>query len=132
MSARHGVTGSRVRGRWLKIIAAVLTSRTDLEAAALAGISVRTLYRLKRHPDFQTDLQVAKDAQLESAVNRLRGNAELFSDTLRTIAADEKQHGNARVRASEVGLNVLLKATELQDLARRIAALEAAAGGDEN
>jgi len=62
------------------------------------------------------DLQAAKDAQFEHSIDCLRGNALLFTGTLKHIAEDEKQPGNARVRASEVGLNVLLKATELQDL----------------
>jgi hypothetical protein len=112
----------------LKIIAAVLVSRTDMEAAALAGINVRTLYRLKRDPDFLVDLQAAKDAQFESAVNALRGNAIAFTDTLKTVAADAAAAPNARVRAAESGLTVLMKATELIDLAGRIAKLEAVAG----
>ncbi|MGD1096793.1 MAG: hypothetical protein ABSB35_32970 [Bryobacteraceae bacterium] len=108
----------------MKIIAAMLTTRTDAEAAALAGINVRTIYRLKKDPAFQSDLQDAKDAQFDKAVDSLRGNALLFTDTLKRIADDPKQPGNARVRASEVGMTVLLKATELQDIVRRIAKLE--------
>lgn len=125
---RRSVAGSRVRSRWTTIIGAMLTSRTDAEAAALAGVSLRTIARLKHDQEFMDDLRTAKDAQLDGAIDRLRGNAELFTNTLSEIAADGKQHGNARVRASEVGLNTLLKAVELQDIVRRLARLETAAG----
>jgi len=121
---RHAVSGSRTRNRWQRIIAAVLVSRTDVEAAAHAGIAVRTLYRLKKKPEFLADLQDAKDAQFEAAVNSLRGNATKFADVLCEVAGDPKQHGNARVRAAESGLTVLLKAVELTDVLRRLSALE--------
>jgi hypothetical protein len=129
---RHAMSGSRTRGRWLKIIAAMLVSRTDIEAAAHAGISIRTLYRLKKDAEFQADLQAARDAQLQSAVNSLRGNANLFVDTLTAIAGNEKEHGNARVRAAEVGMNALARFIELEDIVRRLQRLEAVADGGRN
>jgi hypothetical protein len=125
--ASHGKSGSRVRERWQRIIASMLISRTDIEAAAHAGIHVRTLYRLKKYPEFQADLRSAKDAQFVSAIDCLRGNAVAFTDTLAGVAADKKQPGSARVRAAEVGLNTLLKATELDEILKRLQKLEAAA-----
>jgi hypothetical protein len=122
------VKHSRVRERWERIIAALLLSRSDVEACSRAGVSRSSLGRLKKLPEFVAAWQAARDAQLQSAIDSLRGNALLFTNTLRTVADDEKQHGNARVRAAEVGLTTLLKATELEDVLRRLRKLEELAG----
>jgi hypothetical protein len=102
----------------------MLTSRTDVEACARAGVSRSSLRRVRRLAEFQEQYQAAKAAQLQSAIDSLRGNANDFVGTLATIAADEEQHGNARVRAAEVGLNVLAKFVELEDIVRRLTKLE--------
>jgi len=128
-TARDTQIHSRVREKWERIIGALLTSRSDVEASARAGISRSSLWRLKGFPEFQEQLQAAKAAQLESAVNSLRGNANDFVSTLAVIAADKDQHGNARVRAAEVGLNVLAKFIETEDILRRLGALEETVGG---
>jgi|ERR1019366_5535154 hypothetical protein len=129
-AARHSVKHSRVRERWERIIAAMLVCRSDVEAAARAGVSRSSLARAKKLPEFQADLQAAKDAQLQSAVDSLRGNANKFVDTLTEIAGDNKQHGNARVRAAEVGMNALARFIEMEDVLRRLSALEEVAGGE--
>ena len=124
---RHSVSDSRARGtagRRMRLLGSLLTSRSHVEAAARAGCSTRTLQRALKNPAFQADLQAAKDLQLESAINSLRGNANAFVETLTEIAADAKQHGNARVRASEVGLNALQRFIELEDIMRRVTRLE--------
>ena len=126
-AARHTVKHSRVRERWERIIAALLVCRSDVEACTLAKVSRSSLARVKKLPEFQAELQSAKDAQLQSAVDSLRGNANTFVDTLTEIAVDKKQHGNARVRAAEVGMNSLVRFIEMEDVLRRLGALEAAA-----
>jgi hypothetical protein len=124
------VKHSRTREKWERIIGTMLTSRSDVEATARAGIGRSTLWRLKKDPEFQADLQDAKDAQLQSAIDSLRGNANTFVDTLVAIAGDAAQHGSARVRAAETGLNALARFVELEEIMRRLAKLEAVAGGE--
>jgi hypothetical protein len=106
----------------------MLSCRTLDEAAKQAGISRKTLYSVRQDAQFMARYQRALDEMLESAVNQLRSNAVHATEVLRKIAADENQHGNAKVRASEVTLTTLLKATELQDILRRLEALEKAVG----
>ena len=125
------MTHSRARGKWERVIAALLVSRSDVEAAGRAGVSRSTLARLKRDTEFQESYQRAKDSQLESAIDSLRGNANTFVDTLHEIAKNKRQRGAARVRAAEVGLNALSRFVELEDLLRRVAALEEVAGKGE-
>jgi hypothetical protein len=127
-TAKDGVQHSRVRERWQRIIAAMLTSRSDVEAAALAGISRSSLWRIKQDPEFTALYQAAKDAQLQSAIDSLRGNANAFVDVLVEVSGDTKQNGSARVRASEVGLNSLARFVEMEDILRRIAKIESQAG----
>jgi hypothetical protein len=124
--ARHTISLARARGE--KLITAMLSCRTLDEAAKQAGISRKTLYSVRQDAQFMARYQRALDEMLESAVNQLRSNAVHATEVLRKIAADENQHGNARVRASEVTLTTLLKATELQDILRRLEALEKAVG----
>jgi len=126
-TARRTIPHSRVRGRFPVIIAALLNARSDVEAAALAGISRSSLVRLKRIPEFIEAWHKAQDRQLEDAIGALKGNALLFTDTLREIAGDPKAQANARARSCEIGYNVMLKWVELHDIMRRLEKLEQAA-----
>jgi protoporphyrinogen oxidase len=119
---------SLARAREAQLISAMLSCRTLDEAAKQAGVSRKTLYHARQDAGFMARYRQALDEMLEAAVNQLRSNAVHATEVLRAIAADEKQHGNARVRASEVTLTMLLKATDTLDILRRLEALEKAVG----
>jgi hypothetical protein len=61
---------------------------------------------------------------LESAVNTLRREATSAAETLATISSDTNAPPSARVSAARSLLELVLRATELQDVEERIAALE--------
>jgi hypothetical protein len=122
-------TRARSRSRWETIIGFLLTSRSEKEACDRVHISRSTLHRLKGDPEFVKMWQEAKDDQLRSAVDSLRGNANTFVATLTEISGDTHARDTARVRASEVGLSALARFVEMEDVLKRLTALEAVAGG---
>ena len=124
-NAPHTITLARARSE--RLIAAMLSCRTLDEAAKQAHVSRRTLFEVRKDPEFMRRYQEAADQVLESTINQLRTNATRATDTLRQVCTDKKQYGQARVRASEVILNTLLKSVEMQEIVRRVARLEAIA-----
>jgi hypothetical protein len=115
-----------------QVIAALLSTPTIGEAAERAGLGVRTVKRWMRDADFAAEYTAAKQALLESAVNRLRTAALAFVDVLHSVALDATAPAGSRAAAAGRGLELLLKATAFADIERRLAELErSVAKGDD-
>ena len=108
-------------------IAALLTAPTEADAAAQAGIGEATLRRWKQRQDFRDAMRSASQAILNDTLAKVRAASGRALDTL-TAALDEP-HAPTRVRAA-LGLLDLATKIEVDDLARRFEALEAALGRD--
>jgi hypothetical protein len=93
-------------------------------------MGTRTLKRWLKRPEFLEAYKEAQRELLESAVNRLRGAALEFVDALHHVATDAAAPPAARATAARSGLEVLLKASGLEEMERRIAELERAVAGD--
>jgi hypothetical protein len=93
-------------------------------------MGTRTLKRWLKRPEFLEAYKEAQRELLESAVNRLRGAALEFVDALHHVATDNGAPPAARATAARSGLEVLLKASGLEEMERRIAELERAVAGD--
>lgn len=106
-----------------RAIAALLTSRTVGQAAAEAGVGERTLHRWLDHPHFRTAYADASRQLLAETVGRLRAIAGEAVETLRAALHDDST--SYRIRAAIALLDVAVK-VEVDDLARRVDALEAA------
>ena len=111
-------------------VAALLGSSTIGDAAESCGMGTRTLKRWLKRPEFLEAYKEAQRELLESAVNRLRGAALEFVDALHHVATDAAAPPAARATAARSGLEVLLKASGLEEMERRIAELERAVAGD--
>ena len=105
-----------------RAIEALLTARSVVQAAELANVSARTLFRWLSDADFKAAYQAASRARLDTAVGKLRALAHDAVETLRTGLAAEAEP--VRVRAAVAVLDFAIKA-DLDELRGRIEALEA-------
>jgi predicted TIM-barrel fold metal-dependent hydrolase len=88
-----------------EIIAALLQSATLKEAAALAGISPRSLYDRMNNEDFIAAYQRAKAEHLRAALLSLNGKVEEAIATTAEIMRDEKTNPATRLQAAQTILN---------------------------
>lgn len=117
------MTTGKARKR-TQAISALLTNRTLDAAANACGLSKRTLIRWMQEPAFKCDYERAQDELLESTLNALRGSGWDAARVLRSIAGNRKAPYPARVSAARASLETLLRGVEIQDLEKRIRALE--------
>ncbi len=108
-------------------IVALLSQKGVDEAARVAKISPRTLYRWFKEPAFAQALREARKATFSQCVARLQQAAPAATTTLLKTLVDPSSPPSVRVRAAECILNHAMKAIELEDIEGRLAELERAA-----
>jgi hypothetical protein len=109
-------------------IAALLVCRTQADAARKIGVSRRTLLHWMKHEGFRRRYEAAQRELLESTINGLRSIGGDAVVALRDVVTDAASGAPARVSGSRAILENLLRACELQDVARRISELEKTLG----
>lgn len=114
--------GSKFDARSDLAIAALLSTSSQAEAAAEAGISEATLTRWLREPEFQRRYREARWTVLHSAIGRLQALANQAVSTLAKNLTCGKPA--AEIRAAQAVLKAAVDGCELMDLAERIRALE--------
>jgi hypothetical protein len=107
-----------------KAVIALLTNRTLTEAAAVANISPRQLYRWLELPEFIAALRVIESQVLGEATRRLLTGMGEALDTLHDLMTSA-QSESVRRSAADNWLAQTLRVRELVELERRLAALEA-------
>lgn len=125
MSGQKGQTR-----RMDEAIAALLTERTQADAARKIGVSRRTLMNWLKHEGFRRRYEAAQRELLESTINGLRSAGGEAVEALRNVVTDAEAGAAARVSGSRAILETLLRAVEFQDIQQRIAALEKMLEGD--
>ena len=105
-------------------IAALLAQPTIKAAAVAAGISEATMWRWLQQNEFHTAFMQARRESVRHAVARLQSTVGDAVDTLAKIMKNAKAPYSARVTAARAVIEYSLKATELEDLAERVAELE--------
>jgi hypothetical protein len=102
--------------------ALVAGARLDA-AAASAGVSVRTLRRWRKEPQFESALRAAQDDAFSSARSELRAAALDAVRALREVTC-EGSPAAARVAAARCVLDLAIRSRETDDLESRIEELE--------
>jgi hypothetical protein len=123
MAGRKSMLGRRQE----ETIAALLTQRNLDEAAKAAGISMRTLMRWLKLPEFQAAYREARRTAYSQAVARLQQGATAAATTLLKVMLDQGTPASVKVRAAECVMNHSSKAIEIEDVEFRVAELERAA-----
>ncbi len=109
-----------------KAIAALLTCRTIAEAAKLAEVGERSIYRWLKQDTFQSHLRRARRQALSQALGRLQQVAHRAVDTLDTILDDKKATTAGRVSAVRAALRYACHGIEIDDFEERLTAVERA------
>jgi hypothetical protein len=108
-------------------IPALLTQRNLDEAAKAAGISMRTLMRWLKLPEFQAAYREARRTAYSQVVAKLQQGATAAATTLLKVMLDQGTPASVKVRAAECVMNHSSKAIEIEDVEFRVAELERAA-----
>ena len=109
--------------RQSRTIIALMSSRTNTEAAKIAKVSERTIYEWRKEPEFLAALQAAEFETLDAATRRIvTGNAKALDalDDLITKAANE----SVRRQAAMDWITLLFRFQEARDVYQRLNDLE--------
>jgi hypothetical protein len=109
-------------------IAALLAHRSLEDAARAVGISIKTLLRWLKEPQFDAAYRKARRAAFSQSVARLQQASSAAVSTLLKIMVDPNAPASTRVRAADSVLDHGAKAIEIEDIEVRVAELERAAG----
>jgi hypothetical protein len=120
MAGRKSMLGHKQE----EAIAAPLSQRNIEEAAKTAGISIRTMLRWLKLPEFQTAYREARRAAYSQAVARLQQGATAAATTLLKVMLDQSTPASVKVRAAECVMNHSSKAIEIEDVEFRVSELE--------
>jgi hypothetical protein len=107
-----------------QLIAALLTQPNLEKAAAAAGMSVSTAYRIRRTPEFQAEYLGARRELVSQAGARLQQACAAASSVLMQIMVDRSIHPAYRVRASTQVLEQSRKLLESEDQEFRLQQIE--------
>jgi transposase-like protein len=105
-------------------ILALLSQRNVEEAARVAGVSERTLYRWMEEPEFDATYRAARRAAFSQSTARLQQMSAAAVTTLGKIMVDPNAPAASRVRAADSVLDHAAKAIEIEDIEARVAELE--------
>ena len=93
------------------------------EGCRKARVSKTTIYTWLKQPGFQTELKRLRQALVDEAIEQLRSGLSLAVNKLLRLLEVDGQPG-LQLRAAQTLLDQGIKVIELQELERRIEALE--------
>lgn len=105
-------------------IEALLRSKTNIEAAQIAGISERQLYTWLKNPIFRSELMAAETAAREGAQRWITVKTTAALEVISTVMLDETASDAVRLSAAKAWLDYFFKSRDETDLERRITILE--------
>jgi hypothetical protein len=109
-----------------KALSCLMSSSSVIEAAKKAGLGHRTLMRwLSEDDDFKSAYLTVRRQGMSHTIAMLQQSTGEAVTALREVTGDPDIPANARVGAAKVILELAMKALEVEDLERRISALEA-------
>ena len=114
----------RLSRRAEQAIAALLEHGTQEKAAAAAGISPVTLWRLQRKPAFRKALFEARSDAFSHTISRLQHASSAAATTLLRVMVDASVPAASRVRAAQYVLESAARGIGLKDLEIRLRELE--------
>ena len=99
-------------------------SRTQAEAAALAGIGESTLREYMKDAEFKERYNLACRELVREAARQAQQTLSPALRTLRTIVEDEGEQTQARITAARTMLEYSLKLSEHADILEQLRELE--------
>ena len=123
MSARKSST-AKLSPRKKVAIECLLSTTTISEAAKQAKITEPTLCRWLDEPGFKRAYRKMRFIAFEQGMSQLQIHTIKAVETLREIFTDKTITASSRVSAATNVINIGMKFTELDNLTRRVEALE--------
>ena len=111
--------------RHREAIGHLLGGKTYSETGRLVGVTRERVAFWMGQPVFRDELASLQDATLGQVSLRLSEGANDALDVLHEVFADKKQGASLRARTARSWLDLVLRIREQNDLAARVAALEA-------
>ncbi len=102
----------------------LLTCTTNKEAAEKSGISITTLYRMKKEQDFQIILQNVKNSIFQETMQKAQSLCLESLEVLRTVMNDKAATDSSRVSAARTILELGVTAHEDENIIQRLAEME--------
>lgn len=112
------------KNRKAEALAALLTEKTQKDAARKAGISERTLTSYLSDPDFREQYEAELQKITHSASVKLRKYMGEAVDVLHTMATGDDTGATAKVTAARALLDYGLKVSEMEDLRGKLEEIE--------
>ena len=122
----HGTKFTRKKE---EAIAALLTNRSLDDAAAAIKVSVKTLLRWLKMPEFYLAFAEARRAAVSQANARLQQATGAASTAILKMMVDPAVPPAVRLRAAACMMTRAQKSIELEDILMRLEALEGSTGG---
>jgi len=116
--------GEKLSRKHEQAITALLTQPTIGKAAGEVGINEVTLWRWMKIPDFIEAYREVKSQAVSQAIAKLQQASGEAVETLRTIMTDIESPTPSRVTAAKSIIEMALKAVEIEDIIKRVEALE--------
>jgi len=107
-----------------KAIAALLTTDSVSQAANVAGVGERTLYRWLQEPVFLEQYRKARKTALDQAISTLQERSNAAARALVDIVEDQEMPPSTRVAAAREIIQASIKGVERDDLESKIEWLE--------
>ena len=107
------------------LMSALLTAPSLAAAAQHAGLSEVIAWRWLKDATFQANYREARRAVVQHAIAQVQHATGEAVETLRSVMQDLEAPASARVSAAKAMLETALKGIEIDDLAARMAVLEA-------
>lgn len=102
----------------------LFTSSSIKEAAEKSGVSISTLYRLRKKEEFKTVFNKIKEETFNDAMEKAQNYCLESLEVLRTIMKDLDATDSARVSAARTVLDLGLVMYENQNIVERLNELE--------
>jgi len=127
ISAGADQEAPRLTTRQRKAISAIISARSYEDAIQAAGVCRQTFYSYLRQDHFKTELNRQLNELTDGAFTRLKTASGEAVETLRTLLNSESE--NVRLRAAQAIVDYVIKAREIEDIEKRLDAIETAIDG---
>ncbi len=108
-----------------RAIIALLSNANIRTAAKAVGVDEATLWRWLQDQDFHAAYMAVRRESVSLSIARLQQSSTKAVNTLRAVAKDKQVPASARVMAAKAIIEYSIKAVEIEDLAIRLAEVEA-------
>jgi|ERR1035438_5845432 transposase len=121
--------GTKFPRKMEQAVAALLTARNQEEAAQSVGISLKTLQRWQKEPEFERASRDARMSAFRQSMARLQQASVPAVTTLLRIMVDPVSPATVKARCAYYILDQTRKGIETEEIETRVAELERAAEG---